>query len=409
MRFDLNLRSQVRQQVKLIAGEMKSWQAQATFGEEELANIRQSIQGFNHTSDRPGLTVAGATGSGDFPSLSYVDSFIYLTVAQGVIYQADRMTGLKELGPEPEPTVQVTWLPMNRELASNALDATFADLAGDQLLSVIEQSDYRVLKAEKTGKPISSSTLWKQLIRPEAGDFSNLAIQLKATAQMGAALRLLRGKTRLSYLLLDTTFSLPLIANRTSSLFYEHLKRLCCVEACQRQIGFFALSKSHGLPGIEKLAAIAAEVQNKPAHQSAEHWYLRIPENKKDRWQLSLTEDRQLSPPGAVSYLVRFHRTTPVLRLDMDYQYWATFVRRDTNAETNAQERKIFEDLDYTCHDQRVYGYPYPIEAARGRSQLSVSEREAIRQQVIAVGLQEGMNPALFKQLSKYGSKAGYL
>lgn len=401
MRFDLNLRSKVRQQLQEIAGEMKSWQTQEKLGEDELAHIRESVRTFNHTSERANLTVAGATGSGDFPSLSYADSFIYLTVAQGVIYGADRMAGLRELGPELDPTIQITWLSMNREMASDALDAAFSDMAGEPLLKVIEQSDYRVLKAQETGKSTSPNALLRRLIRPEAGDVSNLAIQLKSTATLGAALRILRGETKLSYLLLNTTFSLPLVSNRSNSLFYEHLKRLCCIEACQRQIGFFALSKSHGLPGVEKLESIAAEVQERPAHQAAEHWYMRIPESQRDGWQLSLTKDRRLPPPGTVSYLVRFHRTTPVLRLDMDYQFWVAFVQGETDDETRAKERKIFEDLDYTCHDQRVYGYPYPIEAAQGRGDLSISEREAFRKQVIAAGLQQGMNPALFKHMSK--------
>jgi hypothetical protein len=223
-----------------------------------------------------------------------------------------------------DPLIRFAWLPMNQAVAQASLDEALAELAGESLLRVIERSDYRALKAQVTGKTLSPQTLLKQLIRPEASDTGNLAIQLRSTAELGVALRLLRGETRLDYLLVDGTFSLPLLSNRVNSLFYEHLKRLCCVEARHRQVGFLALSKSHGLPGIEKLEAIAAEVQGLVSPQVAEHWYLRIPEPDRDGWQLSLTEGRRLPPPGAVSYLVRFHRTTPVLRLDMDRDYWET-------------------------------------------------------------------------------------
>jgi hypothetical protein len=69
--------------------------------------------------------------------------------------------------------------------------------------------------------------------------------------------------------------------------------------------------------------------------------------------------------------------------------------------ELRAREQKLFEDLDYTCHDQRVYGYPYPIKAAHDRGSLTVGEREAFRKQVIAAAVQQGMSPALFRDVSK--------
>jgi hypothetical protein len=146
-----------------------------------------------------------------------------------------------------------------------------------------------------------------ELIRPHASDTGNLAIQLRSAAEFGAALRLLEGEVLPQYLLVDTTFSLPLVSNAANSLFYEHLKRLCCLRARSRGVGFFALSKSHGLPAMEVLEDIAREVQGLGSGQAAEHWYLRFPELGRDGWELSLTEGRRIPPPGAVSYLVRFH------------------------------------------------------------------------------------------------------
>ncbi len=225
----------------------------------------------------------------------------------------------------------------------------------------------------------------------------NLAIQLRSAAEFGAALRTLEGETLPQYLLVDTTFSLPLVANAANSLFYEHLKRLCCVRARSEGVGFFALSKSHGLPAMEVLEDLARQGQGQDPGQTAEHWYLRIPELHRDGWELSLTEGRRIPPPGAVSYLVRFHRTTPVMRLDMDLGYWQTTVKGATAEETRSRERTIFEDLDYACHDQRVYGYPYPIKAAHDRASLTQAERVAFRKQLIAAALKQGMSLALFR------------
>ncbi|MBD0346533.1 MAG: hypothetical protein ICV63_17250, partial [Coleofasciculus sp. Co-bin14] len=86
MRFDLNLRSVVRQQLRDVAIEMQAWQGQNQIDEAEVDRIRQSICCFAHTTSRLDLKVAGVDGSGDFPMLSYADSFIYLSVAQATVY-----------------------------------------------------------------------------------------------------------------------------------------------------------------------------------------------------------------------------------------------------------------------------------------------------------------------------------
>lgn len=401
MRFDLHLRSQVRDQFQALASEMQSWQTQPRIQEDEVERLRSAIMSFAHTIERPHLTIAGVDGSGDFPLLSYADSFIYLAVAQGTVYEADRLCGLREVPPGTEPLFQTVWLTEDKEMSDSALDRIFSELAGMSPLAAIQESDYRTLKAQVSGRRLSSDQILAELIRPHASDASNLAIQLRSTAEFGAALQLLAGDTAPQYLLVDTTFSLPLVSNAANSLFYEHLKRLCCVRARSRGVGFFALSKSHGLPAMEVLEDIVREVQKRDANEVAEHWYLRIPEPKRDSWQLSLTEGRRIPPPGAVSYLVRFHRTTPVMRLDMDLEYWKSAVKGASEAETRSRERAIFEDLDYACHDQRVYGYPYPIKAAHDRASLTQAERVAFRKQLIAAAIKQGMSPSLFRDPSR--------
>ncbi|MDB9525203.1 hypothetical protein PN498_04330 [Oscillatoria sp. CS-180] len=401
MRFDLHLRSQVRDQFQALASEMQSWQTQPRIQEVEVERLRSAIVSFDHTIERTNLTVAGVDGSGDFPLLSYADSFIYLAVAQGTVYQADRLCGLRELPPAREPLFQTVWLTEDTEMSDSALDRVFGELAGMSPLAAIQESDYRTLKAHVSGRRLSSDRMLAELIRPHASDASNLAIQLRSTAEFGAALQLLAGGILPKYLLVDTTFSLPLVSNAANSLFYEHLKRLCCVRARSRGVGFFALSKSHGLPAMEVLEDIVRDVQERDTNEVAEHWYLRIPKPERDGWQLSLTEGRRMPPPGTVSYLVRFHRTTPVMRLDMDLAYWESAVKGASEAETRSRERTIFEDLDYACHDQRVYGYPYPIKAAHDRASLTQAERVTFRKQLVAAAVKQGMSPSLFRDPSR--------
>lgn len=399
MRFDLNLREKVRSQFRDIAREMQGWQVRSRLLDDEIDRARSQICLFGHTTVRDRLSVGGVDGSGDFPMLSYADSFIYLALAQATVYEANRITGLWEQGPAPEIVFETAWLPESSEEAPEVLDRFHERLAGMSLVDVVEASDYRMLKAKEMRKSLSVQTLLNNLVRPHASDTGNLAIQLRSTAELGAALRLIQSEACPDYLLMDTTFSLPLLSS-SSSLFYEHVKRLCCVEALRQGKGFFALSKSHGLPAMDSLEELARDRRGLEGNQVAEHWYLRIPEVGREGWTLSLCEGRRLPPAGAVSYLVRFHRSTPVLRLDMDVNYWERFVKGGTDEETIARERRIFEDLDYACHDQRVYGYPYPIKAAHDRASLMQSERVAMRKQLIAEAVSAGMSPSLFRDPS---------
>jgi hypothetical protein len=288
MRFDLHLRDIVRNQIQMLAEEMQSWQVQNCIEDVEADRIRQNICCFEHTTHRAELKVAGVDGSGDFPMLCYADSFIYLSVAQGTVYEVDVLTGLKEASPMPKPVFEFHWIPGSEFEGVKAIAESFYKLAGKPLNEVIQQSDYRQLKRQYTHKSYSVEELLEGLIFPHASDTGNLAIQLRSTAELGAALQLIQGNFNPDYVLVDTTFSLPLVASRVNSLFYEHLKRLCCVEASRLEIGFFALSKSHGLPAIDSLEALVRDLQGLEPGKTAEHWFLRIPEVKRDGWRLSL-------------------------------------------------------------------------------------------------------------------------
>ena len=401
MRNDLLVRSLVRGKLAGLASAMAAHEAMPRIDTDEAQRIHHAITPFDHTRTCGPLIVGGVDGTGDFPSLTYSDSLIYLTLSQGTRYQADPLAGLKEVAPELEPLVEFTWLTEDPTQAQPALDASFAQFAGLPIQDVIRCSDYRTLKHRASGKALSVAELTDGLIRPHATDAGNVAIQLRASAELGAALRLITGEPRPDYVLIDSTFSLPFVNRAGSSLFFEHLKRLCCVEAVARGVGFFALSKSHGLPAVEHLERLAAESCGLDAKAKVEHWYLRIPTQARDGWTLSLVENRHLPPVGAVSYLVRFHRNTPVMRLDMDLGYWEQRVRGASDDDTRANERRIFQALDYVSHDQRAYGYPYPIKAGHDRASLTQAERVALRKLIINAAVAAGMKPQLFRNVSQ--------
>jgi hypothetical protein len=379
---------------------MSEWEGSAKLGEEAARRLRQSIRFFDHTTTVDSVECAGIDGSGDYPALAYGDSFVYLTVAQGSAYAADTVHGLREVDTGVPALFDVFWIPQSEQHRSRVWDATFERMCGLTLREVVAASDYRELKARWSGRRTSVSQLVEQLIRPHASDASNVAIQLRTTGELAIALQLLRryqqgctgGPTLLIF---DSTMTLPLVTRRDVSLFYEHLKRLCCVEARQRGIVFAGLSKSHGLSGIDFIESAAAEAAGNDQKAPAEHWYLKVPTEQIDGWALPGTDGRRLPPAGAVTYLVRFHRNVPVLRVDFDEIYCAEHLRDESSV------RSLFQSLDYCSHDQRCFGYPYPVRAAHNQASLMDAERVALRKQLIDEAVRAGMKRSHFRDASQ--------
>ena len=298
-------------------------------------------------------------GSGDYPSFSYADSFVYVATASGTVFRTDVLRGLVEEQVLVEPNLDVIWLPAGHERAKEQWLKTFETLSGIPPRQVIEESDYRVLKRNASHGSDHVDLLMEGLVLPQASETTNCGIQLRTTAEWGTALRLIGSDPPCRYILMDTTMSLPFIKTKDNSLYYEHLKRLCCVRARERGIALFTISKSHGLPSIEILEGLARDRLGVDRKRTAEHWFLRLPNGGVDDWDLkAIIEDRQIPPIGSISYLFRLHRNTPVMRLDMDRDWWEERIRGNPD-----EERKIFSELDYCGHDQRAYGYPFPIKA----------------------------------------------
>jgi hypothetical protein len=373
---------------------MVSYQAGIELEPGEEAALKEAITPFPHTTAVECFSMGGVDGSGDFPCVRFADSFVYAVTAQAVVYQTSAVSGLQEVDHGLDALVELVWLPSNEKEKDDALDAGFAAIAGMSVREVVERSDYKALKDVEANAAHTVPQLLADLIRPAAHDAGNLQIQLRSLAELSCALRLIRLDPAPRYVVIDTTMSLPFVTRRNLSLFYEHLKRLCCLEASQKHVGFFALSKSHGLPRIDLIEALARDKLTPGEKAEAEHWFLRMPPD------LTLTEGRRIPPVGAVSYLVRFHRNVPVLRLDMDEGYWRAHVHGRTDDETLANERRVFSELDYGCHDQRCYGYPYVIKAGHDRASMTNDERLMLRRLVEDEAAALGLPRTLFQNVS---------
>src|SRR5687768_13053163 len=128
MRFDLHLRANIQKQVQDLADKMKSWEDKPRLDFHERPGIQGRVKFFNHSTLKDGLKIGGTDGSGDFPAIAYSDSFIYITVANGAVYESDRVSGLREVGPALEPLAHFAWIPESEFARNDALDEAFTFL-----------------------------------------------------------------------------------------------------------------------------------------------------------------------------------------------------------------------------------------------------------------------------------------
>ena len=401
MRSDLSHSPDFQAQMQDVARKMQAWETQALIGEDAARAITDRLQFFEHTAAAVSLTFTGLDGSGDYPMLTYADVFVYLTTAHATTYATHPTPGqgLKELR-VGEELVNIAWLPGAHEVTRQETLAAFEAMTGESIGATIEGSDYRNLKPRYARMP--TQEIIDRLVIPQASESGNHAIQLRTVGELSAALRTLRSSAP-DYLLYDSTLALPLTTSGANSLFFEHLKRRVCVVARERGTAFVAVSKSPGLPGvddIERLALQRVRAEGQPDAVSAEHWYLRLPIPGEDDWAFPPADGRAVPPPGAVSYLVRFHRNATVLRVDVDRAYWHSHLKAETEAQTRERERTLFQHLDYAGHDQRSYGYPYPMKAAHNHASLTATERYTLRSQLIDAAVKAGMNRKLFRDAS---------
>ena len=372
-----------------MSSQMALWDAGASHSTELYSRLVDAIQPFSHTTVASDLFVGGADGTGDFPVVAYGDSFVYATVAAATLYESDPVHGLREVDTGLNPLVEFTWLSGSAQQRTASLLDSFERLAGHSVDEVILGSDYPEIRS---GGRVDVGTVRAGLIVPPAHDAGNVGVQLRTTAELAAALRLIETAPPGAFVFTDGTMTLPFVHRNRQSLFFEHLRRYCCVRARERGVTFAALSKSHGLPSGVRLDEAA---RDKFGQSVPEHWFLRMPEADRDGWSPVPPDGPRVPPVGAVTYLFRLHRTTPVMRLDLDAHHW------EVAGKSPETVRRLFEALDYAGHDQRCFGYPYPIKAAHDRASLSQPERVALKKLVVDAAIGAGLKRSLFRDASQ--------
>ncbi|GLI06715.1 hypothetical protein YDYSG_27450 [Paenibacillus tyrfis] len=387
MRYDLHLRQEMKTKLESVVRELKDWNYETNVYEEDIKKLLSNYMTYFEHCKYPdhSFSMGGSDSSGDFPVVTYGDSFVYLVTATTRVYEALSEGRMKEKELPINALLEFLWLPEDNDLKNEKFIKFFKDISGDDLAEVISKSGYLDLKRKATNKTYTANELVNKLIFPAAHDAANVRVQIMVAFELCSVISLLKSGVCPTYILTDNTLTLPFIKS-DEGLFFEVLKRYCCKMATEKGIGFFAVSKSHNLPHMEK---IEAEILN---NGSNEHWFFRIPNHEEDEWEPEFLGKRSIPPIGAITYIFRLHKTTPPLRLDMDKAYWNEYIKHDNKQTMKNNEIQLFRDLDFASHDQRCFGYPYPIKASHDIVSLTKAEREAFRKQVIDAAERIGLS-----------------
>ena len=392
MHFDIHFRTDVVNKIKDVVQDIHTWNVNDTTSVSEIEKLADYVQAFEHCAkpDRPFL-IGGADGSGDFPCVAYGDSVVYLVTAMSRLYASSLSGVLAEKNVSEHDFVDFLWLPEDRAKAKYQYRRFFAQLLNETLETICQESDYyQITKAHGGGAP-SPVDLIDTLILPPTHEADNIGIQLLNTAEAGALIRLMHTLDTSNvakepiYLLEDATMALPMVTSK-STLFFEIAKRYACKLGRDTGITYLTISKSHNMPHMD----LIEDMVNQKA-PTGEHWFMRLPVSQIGEAKLDFLGTRTIPPIGAVTYIFKLHKTTQPMRLDMDFTFWKEHIWSDNKDEMKSKEVQLFRDLDFASHDQRCYGYPYPIKACHDMVSLTNDERVALRKQIIEEAVKAGL------------------
>ena len=283
--------------------------------------------------------MAGVDGSGDFPSFSYADSFVYVATASGTVCRPTPpgIGGAAVLG----PNLQLTWLPRGSGKSQRAVVRALKRLQGNPFRKLDAITKSWVRRVEVAPACLAFSMIWFYRLRilPIAGSTAD-------RRRVGCRIKDLDSEPPCRYVMMDTC---PfLLLKQSGSLFFEHLKRLCCVRGRNSNWECSPLANpSPSFHGVDRKFGKRHWRYGK----TWEHWYLRLPWKIMMIGILMVSSKNVKSPFGSVSYLLRLY-LIPDDELDMDMNVEGTL------SWGCSCRSKMFEELG-VGHDQRSYGYPF--------------------------------------------------
>jgi hypothetical protein len=346
----------------------------------EFQALKAGIRSFPHTNVLDSeFTVAAVDGSGEFPVLQQDDIFLHFAIAAGAAYQTASKRQHKLASVSVRTPIQKQFVVLSDEM-SKSIDsyAEFLRAAtGLELADLASQSDYCQVYSRYGRSLRLTDVAWRKVTMSKASQVASHAYLLRSMAELGMAIRMLETKPR--YLLLDTSLVYFLLGEAV--FLPELMKRYLITKANAQGTGVVALCKSHNIPNGDLIGRYAKDELG-----FKDHWYLRLPSAALGEPTPAFLEGREIPPKLSVSYLFKFHATSFPLRIDVDADWWRTQIGGD-----KAKERQFFGELDFTCHEVRSFGYPYPMHAAHRSASLTKQERRALKDMLVQQAQKEGL------------------
>jgi len=348
--------------------------------EADLDLLCQRIKGYPHSKQlKEDFVISAVDGSGENPILQQDDVFVYLSVAAGKTYQTEtqRQNKLATITSHNDNFRDFIVIRDDTKSLRENYASFLERLVGKTVTELVQESDYCKVFS-RFGKRMTPRELtWDSFAMARASQVGTHAYQIRSLAELGMAVRMLESKPR--YLLLDTSLVYFLLGE--TPYLPELLKRYLICKANDKGTGVLALSKSHNIPNGDLIGRRAKEDLG-----FKDHWFLRLPSEELGETPLTFLKEKEVPPKLCISYLFKFHSTSFPMRIDIDADWWQKHINGDIEA-----ERHLFADLDYSCHDVRGYGYPYPLHAAHRTASLTKQERKSIRDILLQHAKDEGI------------------
>lgn len=353
----------------------------STPSEGDVKGILELVRPYGHTTTLvEDFVIGGIDGSGEYPLIQQDDVFMHFLSAASTCYRtaSSRQHKMSASAVGNELFATLVNLQDDIKAIRQTYQGLITELTGLDLKSLVAGSDYvEVFQQFGRGKITAGGVTWPNVALARASQVATHGYLIRSMGEIGMAIRLLAQKPK--YLLLDTTLGYFLLGE--SIYLPELLKRYLITKAKEADTCVLGLSKSHNIPNGDLIGRLVKEQL-----EHTEHWYLRLPSPDLGEKPWKFLNDREVPPKLGITYLFKFHSTSFPMRLDVDAGWWRAHICGD-----EAKERRLFEDLDFTCHDVRSYGYPYPLQAAHRRSALTKQERRAVKDIVLQHAQSEGM------------------
>ncbi len=348
--------------------------------DRELQSLCSRIRSYPHTKKLDSeFAVAAVDGSGEFPVLQHDDIFLHFAIAAGAIYQTasnrqHKLTSVKVMNPMMKRFVLLS--DDNKRAVESYTDYLTA-ISGLSLADLAKNSDYCEVFSQFGRNLRQSDVTWRKVTMSKASQVASHAYLLRSMAELGMAMRMLQFQPR--YLLIDTSLVYFLLGEAV--FLPELMKRYLITKANAQGTGVVALCKSHNIPNGDLFGRHAKDELG-----LKDHWYLRLPSAALGEPTPTFLEGREIPPKLSVSYLFKFHATSFPLRIDVDVGWWKARIDGD-----ELKEKQFFGDLDFTCHEVRSFGYPYPMHAAHRSASLTKQERKALKDILVQHAQKEGL------------------